>query len=66
MIGKWLDELEKKGAIYEYNIAFDDITQEYIVNYYVPIKPIPYIVMEFTVDPITKEIVFKEETHESC
>jgi hypothetical protein len=66
MIGKWLDELEKKGAIYDYNIEFDDVTQEYIVNYYVPVKPIPFIVLEFEVDPITKEIVFKENKDVTC
>ena len=64
MIAKFLDELEKQGAIYNnYDITFDDVTQEYIVNYYVPVKPIPFIVMEFTIDPINKEVVFKEETN---
>lgn len=59
MIAKWLDELEKKGSILDYEVVCDDITKEYVVTYYVP--PVDTtLVIEFTIDPITKEVVFKE------
>lgn len=63
MIGKWLQELQDKGEILDYDITLDDITKEYIVHYYVAPPPEPLtFVIEFTIDPITKEVVFKGAT----
>jgi len=63
MIGKWLQELQEKGSILDYEVICDDVTKEYVVSYYVP--PVDTtLVFEFTIDPITKEILFKENTHE--
>jgi hypothetical protein len=65
MIGKWLQELEEKGSILDYEVVCDNITNEYVVNYYVP--PVDTtLVFEFTIDPVTKEIHFKGEENESC
>jgi hypothetical protein len=65
MIAKWLDELQKKGAIVDYNIDIDDVTKEYIVTYYTPREPLTFVV-PFTIDPITNEVVFEGDTHEPC
>lgn len=59
MIGKWLQELQDKGAIVDYDITLDDVTKEYVVNYYTPSPPLTFVI-EFTIDPITQEVVFKE------
>jgi hypothetical protein len=62
MIAKWLQELETKGAIYDYKIGFDDVTQEYVVDYYAT-KTIPFFIIEFSIDPNTQEVVFKGDTN---
>jgi hypothetical protein len=62
MIAKWLQELETKGAIYDYRIGFDDVTQEYVVDYY-ETKTIPFLIIEFSIDPTTQEVVFKGDTN---
>jgi hypothetical protein len=63
MIGKWLQELQQKGSILDYEVVCDHITNEYVVNYSVP-PAATTILIEFTIDPITQEVVFKENTNE--
>ena len=64
MIAKWLNELQERGSILDYEVVCDDITKEYVVTYYV--RPVDTtLVIEFTIDPVTKEIHFKGEENES-
>jgi hypothetical protein len=66
MIGKWLQELQNTGALVDYDITLDDVTKEYIVTYYVPPPPTLNYIIEFTIDPITQEVIFKENTDDKC
>jgi hypothetical protein len=63
MIGKWMQELQEKGSICDYTIDYDDVTQKFLISY-VENKPTLQYILEFTIDPITQQVVFKENTNE--
>ena len=66
MIGKWMQGLQDRGEIIDYDITLDDVTKEFVVHYVIQPPPDKIYVIEFSSDPITQKLIFKGETNESC